>query len=190
MRLFTGVAIPETVLSSLEALLGRLRPNARLKWSPIANLHITTKFIGEWPPNRLDELREALAAIPTPGAFSIDIQGLGWFPNPHSPRVFWAGIQGGSALPALAKATDEAAARLGIARESKPFSPHLTLARIKDPVPLNGVRQAIAALPSVEFGSFRVCDFHLYLSEPGPAGSVYTALATYPLADSTAPYNP
>jgi 2'-5' RNA ligase len=166
---------------NLEGLIGRLRPAARIQWSPPANLHVTTKFIGEWPEPRLEELRTALAAVPVAGPLAVRIRGLGFFPNERAPRVFWCGVEAPGLVP-LAAATDAATARLGIPAESRAFSPHLTLARIKerlDPAPL---RQAIATLSSPEFGDFEAHTYYLYRSSPGPGGSVYTKLAEFPLS--------
>src|SRR5436190_340124 len=99
-------------------------------------MHITTKFIGEWPEERLGELTGALAALSARAPIPIAIRNLGFFPNPHSPRVFWAGIEAPAELANLAGATDLALAALGVASEQRAFAPHLTLARIKEPVPL------------------------------------------------------
>jgi 2'-5' RNA ligase len=190
MRLFTGIDLPAEVVRNLESLLDRLRPAARVKWSPLANLHITTRFIGEWPAERLPELAAALAALPGllpgllpgDGAIPIRVRKLGFFPNPHAPRVFWAGVEGSPGLAALAFETDRALATLGLEPEGRPFSPHLTLARIKEPVSLEKLRETIAALPSLEFGDFAADRFHLYQSRLSPTGSVYTKLAEFPLA--------
>jgi 2'-5' RNA ligase len=179
MRLFTGIDLPPAVVASLVRLLDQLRPKARLRWSPPENLHITTKFIGEWPEERLDELNSALAGLPSRPPLHIAIRKLGFFPNPHSPRVFWAGIDGGPALADLAAETDRALSALGIPREERAFSPHLTLARIKEPVPMQPLREAIAALPSVEFGGFPVDRFYLYRSRMQAGGSVYTKLSEF-----------
>src|SRR5579864_6239270 len=162
MRLFTGIDLPEQVRERLERLLMHLRPAAHLKWSAVYNLHLTLKFIGEWPEEKLTEL-----------------EGLGWFPNPHHPRVFWVGLQAGENLTALVRDTEEALAPLGVAKDDRAFAPHLTLARIKDPVPLEPLRKAIALLESTEFGSFPADRFHLYRSQPGSAGSIYTKLSEY-----------
>lgn len=180
MRLFTGIELPEEVHEKLERLLVRLRPTAHLIWSPTYNLHITTKFIGPWPEENLDKLVSALGAIPQSSPIAIAIRGVGWFPNPHKPRVFWAGVVGGAALAELANRTEDALEPLGIAREQRAFSPHLTLARIRETVPLQAMRQTIAGMDSLEFGSFEADCFHLYLSRPGPAGSVYSKLAAFP----------
>ncbi len=179
MRLFTAIDLPSTVLDTLEGLLERLKPTARLKWSPRQNLHITTKFIGEWPETRRAELEAALRDLGRFEPIPIALRGLGFFPNSHAPRVFWVGVEAGPALAELARRTDAALARLGVPAETRPFSPHLTLARIKEPVPLGPLRQAIAKLESVEFGQFEADRFYLYLSELRPTGSVYTKLSEF-----------
>jgi 2'-5' RNA ligase len=181
MRLFTGIDLPKSVQDQLAALIGRVRSTARLRWSPTANLHLTTKFIGEWPQPRLDELVARLRTAPAGTRVDIRIRGLGWFPNPHSPRVFWAGVEASASLAELARATEQACAALGIAVEKRPFSPHLTLARIPQPVPLEALRKAVADLESVDFGSFTAPAYHLYLSSPTATGSIYTSLADFPL---------
>jgi 2'-5' RNA ligase len=181
MRLFTGIELPAEIASNLTRLIDVLRPTAHFKWTPAYNLHLTTKFIGEWPEDRLPELIEALKPVGGRRPIPMTVEGMGWFPNPHNPRILWTGIKAGPELAQLASDTDEATAALGIERETKKYSPHLTLARIKDAVPLTQIRQVIAQLPSVEFGSFEADRFHLYLSKPGPSGSIYTKLADIPL---------
>jgi RNA 2',3'-cyclic 3'-phosphodiesterase len=181
MRLFTGLDLPAYVVHALDELVDQLRPAARIKWSAPANLHITTRFIGEWPEERLPDLRAALSGLPSHPTIPIHIRNLGFFPNPRSPRVFWAGVEASSDLPALASDTDRVLEPLGLKPEGRPFSPHLTLARIKEPVPLQKLRDAIAALPSLDFGSFTADRFFLYQSRLSPAGSVYTKLAEFPL---------
>jgi 2'-5' RNA ligase len=179
MRLFTALDLEPGVVANLERLLVELRPTARIQWSPPANLHITTKFIGEWPDERLAELTTALAALPARAAIPVRIHHLGFFPNPHSPRVFWCGIEA-PGLAELAAETDRATAALGVAAETRAFSPHLTLARIKDRLNLQPLREAIARLPELEFGRFVGTRFYLYQSQLRPGGSVYTKLAEFP----------
>ncbi len=179
MRLFCGLDLAPGVTSALADLVRKLRPAARIHWSPVENLHLTTKFIGEWSAERLDEMKQALAPLAVRDPIPIEIRGLGWFPNPHAPRVFWAGVKAPPALAELARETDAALRTLGVPAENRPFSPHLTLARIKSPVPLVGLRQRIAAIESTEFGAFTAGAFCLYLSELNPGGSVYTKLAEF-----------
>ena len=181
MRLFTGIDIPRDIAAHLTRLIEHLRPGAHVKWTATYNLHITTKFIGEWPEERVDELVDRLRSVTNRQPIAIRVEGLGWFPNPHNPRILWAGVQADPGLAQLAAETDAALSQLGIPAETKKFSPHLTLARIKEPVPLSPIRQSIAQLPSVEFGSFVADRFHLFHSKPGPSGSIYTKLADLPL---------
>lgn len=180
MRLFCGLDLAPEVTRALAGLIDRLRPAARINWSPAGNLHITTKFIGEWPAGRLEELKRALSGIEARSPIPIDVRGLGWFPNPHSPRVLWAAVSAPPALAELARATDDALEPLGVPRETRPFSAHLTLARIKSPAPLAELRRRIAGLETVEFGAFTARAFYLYESDRRPQGSVYTRLAEFP----------
>jgi RNA 2',3'-cyclic 3'-phosphodiesterase len=181
MRLFTGIDLREDVRERLERLLVHLRACAHLKWSPVYNLHVTLKFIGEWPEDKLPQLETALRSVSPREPIPAGVKGLGWFPNPHHPRVFWVGVEGGDTLAALVKDIDAVLGPLGIPGEDRPFNAHLTLARIKEPAPLQALRNAIAQLESVDYGSFLVDRFYLYRSQPGSAGSIYTKLSEYPL---------
>lgn len=182
MRLFIAIDLSAEVIANLEKLLDTLRPTAQINWVPPANLHITTKFIGEWSEDRLPELTAELSGLPARPSIGIAVEKLGFFPNPHSPRVFWAGIHATEGLASLARDTDQATASLGIPTEKRTFSPHLTLARIKTPGKLTGLLQAVAQLPSLEFGHFTADRFYLFHSRPGRAGSVYTKLAEFPFS--------
>ena len=180
MRLFTAIDIPTDLTEALRSFLSRLRPAAEISWSPLENLHVTTKFIGEWPEQRLDEMQRALASVPVRGSIEITVKGLGWFPNASRPRVFWAGVEGGEALRILARDTEEAVAELGVPVEKRDYAPHLTLARIRETVALDRLHQTLQSFPAgcgFDFGAFRATRFFLYLS----AGGKYTQLAGFPL---------
>lgn len=182
MRLFCGLSLAYEVRRNLELLLEHLRPQADIRWSPPDNLHITTKFIGEWPDDRVEEIRQALRGIPAPGPMQIGIRGIGWFPNPHSPRVLFAGVDAPQALQDLHAAADSRLAAIGVKAESKPYHPHLTLARIQTPSGLAALRQAIAGLPSADFGAFAAQKHLLYRSKLTPAGSQYSVIGEFPLS--------
>lgn len=182
MRLFIGLDVPYEMRRNLELLLHHLKPHAKISWSPMSNLHLTTKFIGEWPEERLDELKGALRQVPAPGDLHISIRGIGWFPNPHHPRVLYAGVAAPDGFATLARDTERACGKLGVPAEEREFRPHLTLARIKAPTDLTALRQTIANLPSADFGSFTASEFHLYESRLAPGGSIYTKLASYSLS--------
>lgn len=179
MRLFTAIDLPTDVLLRLERLISALRPEALIKWSPLDNLHITTKFIGEWPEARLEELNEALFTVAPREAFEVEIRNLGWFPGERSPRVLWAGVDGGPALLKLVHDTEECLLTLGIPREDRGFSAHLTLARIKNPVPLHRLRQRVEEMQPAALGKFQVSRFVLFRSDPGSNASIYRKLREY-----------
>ena len=180
MRLFTAIDIPSDLAEALRAFVSHLRPTAKISWSPIKNLHVTTKFIGEWPEGRLDEMKAALASVPVAGSIEIAVKGVGWFPNQRRPRVFWAGVDGGEPLRTLARATEDAVAELGVPVEKRDYSPHLTLARIRETVALDRLHRTLESFPvgcGFDFGSFRATEFFLYLS----TGGRYMQLAGFPL---------
>jgi len=173
MRLFTAIDLPGEMLEKIGEFLARLRPLAKLRWTPVENLHITTKFIGEWPEGRIGEMIAALGRVANPPQAAslphIAIRGVGWF-----PRVFWAGVEGGEALAALARSTEQAVATLGVPVETRVYSPHLTLGRVKDKVRIEDV---VAAAGNPDFGAFQATSFFLYLSANGK----YSKLAEFPL---------
>jgi 2'-5' RNA ligase len=179
MRLFTAIDLSEEVRMRLERLISSLRQEALLKWSPFNNLHVTTKFIGEWPEYRLHEVRDALTGIADRPAFSVDVKGFGWFPNERSPRVLWCGVEGAEQLQTLAQDIEAALLPVGIAREERAYTPHLTLARISHPVPLERLRERVAELRDAEVGSLLVTGVHLYQSQPGSNASQYRKLQSY-----------
>jgi 2'-5' RNA ligase len=179
MRLFTAIDLPAEMLLRLERLLSALRPEALIKWSPLDNLHITTKFIGEWPEQRLEELDQALASLAPREPFDIEVHDLGWFPNERAPRVLWAGVHSGPCLKRLMAETEERLAAIGIPKEEKQANPHLTLARVKNPVPLRNLRQKVSELQPADLGTFSARHFCLFRSDPGSNASVYRRLRSY-----------
>jgi 2'-5' RNA ligase len=181
MRLFTAIDVPYETRRNLELLIEHLRPTAALAWSPPANMHITTKFIGDLPDEEVPALKRALGDVEVEGELKVAIQGLGWFPNMRQPRVLYAGVQAYDGLKNLAQATDLLCTELGIMPEVKAYHPHLTLARIRRPEDMTALHEAIAKLPSNDFGRFTATQFHLYESKLRSDGASYTKLASYAL---------
>lgn len=152
--------------------------------------HVTLQFIGWVAAHQIEKIQQALAAAAAspaaapPAAFDLHFAGLGFFPNPRRPRVFWAGIEGGAELPRLAASIEDALAPLGIPKESREFHPHLTLARFPEPPrgpEMARLAAAVAGHAADDFGSARADCFHLYQSILKPQGAEYTRLSSYPL---------
>ena len=183
MRLFVALDIPEDVRNSLAALVSNLRPSCRsARWVRIEGLHVTLKFIGEASPAKAAEIRTALASIQSRAPMPINFRGLGFFPSERRPRVLWAGIEAGPHLAALAAAVETALVAIGIAREERLFSPHLTLARFDTPRELDALHGAVEKAGTLEFGATTAREFHLYQSVLKPGGAEYTRLATFSFA--------
>ncbi|HXP81088.1 MAG TPA: RNA 2',3'-cyclic phosphodiesterase [Verrucomicrobiae bacterium] len=183
MRLFVALDIPDDVRTAIHAIVAKLRPECRnARWVRIEGLHVTLKFIGETSAEKTEMIKTALASIPARAPIPIEFRGLGFFPNERRPRVLWAGIEASTDLAAFAEAVETAFAALGIAREERAFSPHLTLARFDTPRGLNALHAAIEKAGPVEFGVTTAKEFHLYQSVLKPGGAEYTRLATVSFA--------
>jgi 2'-5' RNA ligase len=179
MRLFTAIELPPHLLLRLERLLSALRPEAQINWSPLDNLHITLSFIGDWPEARLDELNSALASLSPRQSFEISLKDFCWFPNARSPHVLSIGTELCDALQKLGGDTRDCLEKLGIAKEKRAYTPHVTLARIKRPVPLQRLHQRLDTFEPSSFGAFDVHSFHLYRSDPGSNASIYRKVKSF-----------
>jgi len=181
MRLFAALEIPSTVRENLAALLESLRAvSPQTRWVRPQNLHVTLKFMGEVPETKLAATCSALAGGRSDQPVTLDFRGLGFFPNEKCPRVFWAGIDASPNLKTLAADLERAMEKLGIPREQRPFSPHLTLARFEPPGLPEKLRSAIQENAAREFGSFRTNQCHLIESKLKPSGAEYTTLESFP----------
>jgi 2'-5' RNA ligase len=180
MRLFVALEIPSAVRENLAALLkslGTVSPQTR--WARPENLHVTLKFIGEAPETKLAAICSALASARSDQPVALDFRGLGFFPDEKHPRVFWTGIEASPNLKTLAADIEKAAERLGVPRERRPFSPHLTLARFEPPGLPEKLRSAIQENAKREFGALRTSQFHLIESKLKSSGAEYTTLERF-----------
>jgi 2'-5' RNA ligase len=185
LRLFVAIDIPEEVRSALGELIKSLRDTCRdARWARLAGLHVTLKFIGETPSERVEDLKSALANIHPRDPIAINFCGLGFFPNARRPRVLWAGVEAGPDLASLAAAVEKALSPAGIQHEDRKFSPHLTLARFKESAGVDALQVAIEKSGPLKFGGATATDFHLYQSILKPGGAEYTRLATFSLSGS------
>jgi 2'-5' RNA ligase len=183
VRVFVALEIPPAVRQNLATLLDSFRAvTSEPRWVRAENLHVTLKFLGEVAEEKVDAARNALGEIRSGKAVCLEFRGLGFFPNEKHPRVFWAGMQASPNLKTLAGDIEGAMEKLGIPREKREFSPHLTLARFELPRLPEALRKIIAENHQREFGSLRTNEFHLIQSKLKPTGAEYTTVATFQFA--------
>ena len=183
MRLFVALEIPSTVRENLATLLISMRAIAKEpRWVRAENLHVTLKFLGEVAESKINAVRSALGEIRSDKPVSLEFCGLGFFPNEKHPRVLWAGMEAQPNLKTLAGDIERALEKLGVPREKREFSPHLTLARFERPRLPEALRKLIDDNEQRGFGSLRTNEFHLIQSRLKPAGAEYTTVATFPFA--------
>jgi RNA 2',3'-cyclic 3'-phosphodiesterase len=194
MRIFIAIDLDDEIRTKISRFLEGVHgfaPDAR--WVRPESLHITLKFIGEQKPERVEALTNRLRSVEG-RAMEIHFAGHGFFPTAKAPRVFWIGIEAGPALEKLAGNVDAAVAELGIPREDRPFSPHLTLARggggSGSPRWRKGdgpnsmfatLEKRLFTMTDLEFGTMTAREFFLYQSQLSRGGSKYTKLERFPL---------
>jgi RNA 2',3'-cyclic 3'-phosphodiesterase len=194
MRLFIALDIDDAIRERMARFVEgvcNFAPDAR--WVKPESLHITLKFIGEQPEPMVEQIKQALTTIAA-SASEIQFRGYGFFPTAKSARVFWLGMETGPQLAALAAAIDEKTASIGIPKEDRAFSPHLTLARSSggsgsprrrtEDGPnrtFQRLQEKLSALPMPEFGTMSPREFFLYQSQLSPKGSKYTKIARFVL---------
>src|ERR1700690_3850931 len=129
MRIFIGIDLEEEIRGKIARFLEGVGGFAlEARWVRPESLHITLKFIGEQKAEQVEAITQRLRRV-AGSPIEIQVPGNGFFPPAKSPRVFWIGIHAGPQLAQLARDIDSTVAELGIPREDRPFSPHLTLAR-------------------------------------------------------------
>jgi 2'-5' RNA ligase len=197
-RLFVAVPVPDAARDDCRRLLENVRagPADRgARWVRVENLHLTLRFLGATPPERVDAVAAAVVdAVRGAAPFAITLAGAGAFPSAHRPRTLWLGIaEGAPGLAALAAGLEQPLAALGWPPETRPFRAHLTVART-DAAPIADAAAAAAALVRAAdrwrtaFAADRVV---LYRSHLGGGPPRYEPLATASLgAESGSPPGP
>jgi 2'-5' RNA ligase len=185
IRTFIAIELDETINAALTDLQEQLKtkvPRDSVRWVRPEGIHLTLKFLGDVPVNRIEEIEQALtracAGFPV---FSLSVEGLGCFPNPRRPRVVWVGVQEESGtLKRLQKAVEDGMAKLGFAPEGRKFHAHLTLGRTQRRASSGDVRrlgQLVEDTKIGELGRMEARAVSLIKSDLRPTGAVYTQLA-------------
>ena len=202
IRTFIAIELDAPLRGALAEFQTRLRsrvmkelnPDARLQWVRLESIHLTLKFLGDIEESQVSEVHAALAlAVASRARFALAVGGVGVFPDLRQPRVLWVGLGEGEGeragkepLIQLAGSIDEVLEVIGFPRERRPFSPHLTLARIKEGA--RGIGRALTAsgvmTEPAQLGRLPVQAVSLMKSELRPSGAVYTRLGDAPLRGS------
>lgn len=205
IRLFVAIALEPALRGRVLEIEDRLaRCGADVKWIQGPNLHLTLKFLGETPRDKLEQVKAAMeSASHARAGFSVSFSGVGAFPNTRRPRVIWIGVdRDQSGLRELAGAMDDALAGVGFSREERGFTPHLTIGRVRSERNLHALSEALEGLISggpgspgdvgdsggadgggrgLVIGSMNVSKVLLMESKLRPQGPIYSVLAEYAL---------
>ena len=190
IRSFIAIALDQRAVAALQQLqdtLGR-KPAARAaRWAAPESIHLTLKFLGDVPADDLPVIAEALQErCGQHGPFRLALSGLGCFPDTRQPRIVWVGLQGDTAaLLALQRDVEQVMDELGYPPERRPFSPHLTIARVRESAQRSEVQalgQAVERAGVGEPAALEVDTVHLVRSDLRPEGPLYTNLAALPLS--------
>ncbi len=188
MRTFIAVNFPKDLLVRIDEIthfFKKKTPDRALKWVDINNLHLTVKFIGEINENKIGQVKDVLTqSLSAQNAFNIEVSGLGMYPNQHNPRVVWLGISGEEPLIKIHKDLNRQLTAVNISPEKRPFSGHLTIARVRrntDKETAGMVGDILSQFTVDSLGWITIDHINLYKSELTPAGPIYTCLLSVPL---------
>ncbi len=179
MRTFIAIEIPDEIKQALTETQRRLKDaGVDAGWPQPEGIHLTLKFLGEVPetqiPDVVNGLREAAQGI---SPFRLEVRGAGTFPSPKNARVVWVGLTGDvDTLSRLQAAVEDAMVRIGMERDDRAFTPHLTLGRIKYIRSRDRWLKAVEDIKDVNLAGFNVTAISLMKSELKRTGAVYTEM--------------
>ncbi len=196
MRTFIALDIDPEIRRKIEQFMDGISAFAPdVRWVKPESLHVTLKFLGEQSQESVEQIKDSISGVRS-APFDLKFRGYGFFPTAKSARVFWVGIEAGLQLASLAAAIVEATAKLGIPKEDRAFSPHLTLARSGSGMPklqkgdrrnrrFQHLQQKLEAFSRPDFGTMSAREFFVYESKLLRGGAQYTKLARFELASGT-----
>ncbi len=184
VRTFLAIDLPDRVLKYIGTAIESWRLHgANVRWVVPERIHLTLKFLGEVEANLIPSIIEGCSSISTDTTeFSLELGETGVFPTIERPRILWIGIYGDiMILRKLQRGIEDVLAGIGIAKEQRPFIPHLTVGRVRSP---RGIHRLMGPFMKTEIplASFRVTSLSLYRSTLTPKGPIYDLLGRCPLA--------
>ncbi len=179
MRSFIAIEIPDVIKKEMTEAQRRLKSSgAEASWPRSEGIHLTLKFLGEVPEIRITEIMEGIRqSVAGIAPFRLEVGGIGTFPGPRNARVAWIGLSGDTeTLKRLQAEVEDAMARLGLERDERPFTPHLTIGRIRYIRSRDRWLKTLEEIRDIKLPGFDVTSIRLMKSELKPSGAVYTEL--------------
>jgi 2'-5' RNA ligase len=181
MRAFIAIDIPAAIRQKIFSIYAPLidLPD-KISWVKSQNMHLTLRFLGETDDRRIEKVKTVLRQVATGcNPFIMVFTSVGVFPNAKKPRIIWLGLDDTSGqLIKLQYELETYVRRLGFAPETRKFSPHLTLGRIRELIDGTRLMSCIAKLPPITLASFKVEQLSLIRSQLRPQGPLYSLLDT------------
>ncbi|UXD21826.1 hypothetical protein IPA_08570 [Ignicoccus pacificus DSM 13166] len=178
VRAFIAVDIEGELAGKLGRLAESLKQTgADVKIVEVENFHITLRFLGNIPVDMIDEIEKVMQKAAQSGRrHKIRLKGVGAFPSPYRPRVIWVGVEGDEVLAEMARILERELRKMGFRPETKGFTAHVTLARVKGPRGRERLTEWIESMKDIDLGEFEVTNIRLKKSTLTPRGPIYETL--------------
>lgn len=187
IRAFIAITLPENVISHLRGLQTHLKTyQIKASWPKPSNMHLTLKFLGDIPCSRVQDINHSISAAildfkKNNDRLSLSVEGIGVFPSVRKTRIIWSGIQSGikgqtSRLGRIQSLLESHLEKTGFKKEKNRYFPHITLCRLKQPVPANRITQILKRYSNMNSDSFFVNSIISFKSQLTSSGAVHTKL--------------
>lgn len=183
IRCFIAVKLPDDVRRSMADLIAELKKaKPDVSWVPAENIHLTLRFIGNMNDSLIPMIKERITKkLSHYNAFYIKIVGVGCFPSERRPRVLWIGVERSDLLNSIQRDMEAEVEELGFAAEDRPFSPHLTLGRVRSQKGIAEMLRRFTEFRTADFGLVEVKSIHIMKSDLKPKGAEHTSIAEIPI---------
>ena len=186
IRSFIALELSDKIKNQISIITKQLKSkNLAVRWIPINNVHLTIKFLGDFPISSLENLKQTLENnIIIINKFDLQFNNIWTFPNINNPRIIWVGVQKNNSLEKLFNVIESIMPEFAIKPENRKFSPHLTIGRVKNSfskLDSHQIKKIISAIPEINFGHQTVEEVILFKSTLTPQGAKYDRISNFRL---------